>query len=123
LTNRSSRAPDALLQQSAAAHKDDCCISAFINDKRGGRAQNNLFVMAITFFGERRGEGTVPAQEGSVMKIIAGCIIAIAMIAGTGTAIALSVKQQRTFSEDHCIGLSCWPDQPDFRGRCVGCRR
>jgi hypothetical protein len=45
------------------------------------------------------------------------------MIAGTGTAIALSVKQQRTIAEDRCIGFGCWPNQPDFRGSCVGCRR
>jgi hypothetical protein len=65
----------------------------------------------------------VGGKEDSVMKIIAGCVVAIALITGTGTAIALSVKQQRTIVEDRCIGFSCWPNQPDFRGSCVGCRR
>ena len=46
------------------------------------------------------------------MKIIAGWLVALAMIAGTGTAIALSVKPQRTLSEERCVGLSCWPEQP-----------
>jgi hypothetical protein len=46
------------------------------------------------------------------MKIIAGWVVALAMIAGTGTAIALSVKPQRTSSEERCVGLGCWPDQP-----------
>src|SRR6516165_3849259 len=46
------------------------------------------------------------------MKIIAGCVIALAIIAGTGTAIALGVKPQRTLTEEGCIGLSCWPNIP-----------
>jgi hypothetical protein len=45
------------------------------------------------------------------MKIV-GWVVALAMIAGTGTAIALSVKPQQTLSEERCVGLSCWPDQP-----------
>jgi hypothetical protein len=47
----------------------------------------------------------------------AGWVVALAMIAGTGTAIALSVKPQRTLSEERCIGLSCWPDQPATKRR------
>jgi hypothetical protein len=43
------------------------------------------------------------------MTIIAGWVVALVMIAGTGTAIALSVKPQRTLSERRCVGLSCWP--------------
>ena len=46
------------------------------------------------------------------MKIFAGWVFALAMIAGTGTAIALSMKPQQTLSEERCVGLSCWPDQP-----------
>ena len=46
------------------------------------------------------------------MKIIAGWVVAFAMIAGTGTAIALSVKPQRTLAEKGCVGLGCWPDNP-----------
>jgi hypothetical protein len=42
------------------------------------------------------------------MKIIAGWVIALAMFAGTGTAIALNVKPQWT--SERCVGLSCWPD-------------
>jgi hypothetical protein len=42
------------------------------------------------------------------MKIIAGWVIALAMLAGTGTAIALNVKPQWT--SERCVGLSCWPD-------------
>ena len=42
------------------------------------------------------------------MKIIAGWVIALAMLAGTGTAIALNVKPQWT--SERCVGLSCWLD-------------
>jgi hypothetical protein len=51
------------------------------------------------------------------MKIIAGWVVALAMIAGTGTAIALSVKPQRTLAEKGCVGLSCWPDNPATKDR------
>jgi hypothetical protein len=46
------------------------------------------------------------------MKIIAAWVVVLAMIAGTGTAIALSVKPQRTLAEKQCVGLSCWPASP-----------
>jgi hypothetical protein len=51
------------------------------------------------------------------MKIIASWIVAIAMIVGTGTAIALNVKPQRTLAEKGCVGLSCWPDNPAIKHR------
>ena len=44
------------------------------------------------------------------MKMIAGLVVVLAIIAGTGTAIALNVKSQRTSAEKWCVGLSCWPD-------------
>ena len=44
------------------------------------------------------------------MKMIAGLVVMLAIIAGTGTAIALNVKSQRTSAEKRCVGLSCWPD-------------
>ena len=50
------------------------------------------------------------------MKIIAGWVV-LAMIAGTGTAIALNVKPQRTLAEERCVGLSCWPDSPAVKHR------
>ena len=46
------------------------------------------------------------------MKMIAGLVVMLAIIAGTGTAIALNVKSQRTSAEKRCVGLSCWPDSP-----------
>src|SRR5262245_13750036 len=51
------------------------------------------------------------------MKIIAAWVVALAMVAGTGTAIAFSVKPQRTVSEEHCVGLGCWPDTPAMKHR------
>jgi hypothetical protein len=41
------------------------------------------------------------------MKTIAGWVIALATIAGTGTAIALSLKPQ--WASERCDSLSCWP--------------
>jgi hypothetical protein len=41
-----------------------------------------------------REDPRVAAQEDWVMKIIAGWIVALAMIVGTGTAFALNVKSQ-----------------------------
>src|SRR5437899_5458608 len=51
------------------------------------------------------------------MKIIAGWIVALAMIVGTGTAIALNVKSQPTLTEELCVGLSCWPENPAIKHR------
>jgi hypothetical protein len=51
------------------------------------------------------------------MKIIAGWLVALAMIAGTGTAIALNMKQQQTLAEEPCIGLGCWPESPATKHR------
>jgi hypothetical protein len=48
------------------------------------------------------------------MKMIA-VVVVLAIIAGTGTAIALNVKSQRTSAEKWCVGLSCWPDSPAGR--------
>jgi hypothetical protein len=46
------------------------------------------------------------------MKIIAAWVVALAMIAGTGTAIAVSVKPQQTPAERGCIGLGCGSANP-----------
>jgi hypothetical protein len=51
------------------------------------------------------------------MKIIAGWVVALAMIVGTGTAIALNVKSQPTLTEEACVGLSCWPENPAIKHR------
>jgi hypothetical protein len=51
------------------------------------------------------------------MKIIAGWVVALAMIAGTGTAIALTVKPHRALTEEGCVGLGCWPDSPATKHR------
>jgi hypothetical protein len=61
------------------------------------------------------------------MKIIAGWVVALAMIAGTGTAIALNAKlldleplnakPRQTSAEERCIGLGCWPESPATKRR------
>ncbi len=46
------------------------------------------------------------------MKIIAGWVVALAMFAGTGTAIALNAKLQWTLADERCAVVSCRPESP-----------
>jgi hypothetical protein len=51
------------------------------------------------------------------MKTISAWIVALAIIAATGTAVPVSVKLQRAAAEEPCVGLGCWPPSPPVRHR------